>query len=43
MKLTEEEKELIEAIKNYQNSQHNPSIHLEIYTVRLFEKLMYEN
>ncbi len=43
MKLTDEEKELIEAIRNYRNSQHNPSNHLEIYTVRLFEKMMYED
>lgn len=42
MKLTEQEKELIEAIRNFRNSKHNPSVELEIYTVRLFEKLLYE-
>lgn len=42
MKLTEQEKELIEAIRNFKNSKHNPSTELEIYAVRLFEQLLYE-
>jgi len=36
MKLTEKEKELIEAIRNFLKSKHNPSIELR----ELFEKLM---
>lgn len=43
MKLTPNEKELIEAIRNFKQSMHNPSINLEIYAIRLFERLMYEN
>lgn len=43
MELTEEETELIEAIRNFKNSKHNPSKELEIYAVREFEKLMYED
>lgn len=43
MKITQKEKELIEAIRNFKLSMHNPSINLEIYAIRLFEKLMYEN
>ncbi len=43
IKLTEKEIELIEAIRNFKKSQHNPSVNLEIYAVRLFEKLMYED
>lgn len=42
MKLTEQEKELIEAIRNFKRSRHNPSHELEIWIVRLFEKLLYE-
>ncbi|SDE69450.1 ArsR family transcriptional regulator [Riemerella columbipharyngis] len=40
MKLTEQEKELIEAIRNYLKSKHNPSIDLEFYARMLFEKMM---
>ncbi|MGV4536504.1 hypothetical protein [Ornithobacterium rhinotracheale] len=40
LKLTEEEKELIEAIRNYQQSKHNPSFDLEWKARDLFEKLM---
>ncbi|MDR0824579.1 MAG: ArsR family transcriptional regulator [Prevotella sp.] len=39
--LTEEEKELIEAIRNFKNSKHNPSEQLEWYAVKLFENLLY--
>lgn len=42
MKLTEQEKELIEAIRNFKKAKHNPSKELEVYAVRLFEKLIYE-
>ena len=38
MKLTE--KELIETIRNFLKSKHNPSIELEFYARELFEKLM---
>jgi len=41
--LTEKEWELIQAIRNYQNSKHNPSQQLEYYILKLFEALMYEN
>jgi len=40
--LTEEEWELIEAIRNFKNSKHNLSKNLEIYAIRTFEELMYE-
>lgn len=38
---TEKEIELIEAIRNYRNSQHNPSKALERYAEILFQELMY--
>ena len=41
--LTEEEWELIEAIRNYKNSQHNPSPQLEWYVLKLFENLLYDD
>lgn len=40
MKLTDKEKELIEAIRNYLKSKHNPSLDLEYYARILFEELM---
>lgn len=40
MKLIEKEKELIEAIRNYLKSKHNPSISLEYYVRELFERMM---
>lgn len=40
MKLTEKEKELIEAIRNFLKSKHNSSIELEFYARELFEKMM---
>jgi len=40
--LAENEWELIEAIRNYKNSQHNPSQQLEWYALKLFENLMYD-
>ena len=38
MKLNEEEKELIEVLRNIQNSRHNYSQELEEYARELFEK-----
>jgi len=43
MKLTEQEKELIEAIRNFKKSKHNYSTQLEEWIIRLFEKLLYED
>jgi hypothetical protein len=42
LKLTEKERELIEAIRNYKRSKHNLSKNLELYAIRLFEMLLYE-
>lgn len=41
LKLTEQERELIEAIRNFKNSKHNPSMELEWWVIKLFEKLLY--
>jgi hypothetical protein len=41
--LTEKEWELIEAIRNYKKSQHNPSQQLEWFVLKLFENLLYDN
>ena len=30
-KITEKEWELIEALRNFRNSKHNPSVQLELY------------
>ena len=38
-KLSEKEWELIEAIRNFRKSKHNPSIDLEIYIDHPYEKL----
>ncbi len=43
MTLTEKEKELIEAIRNFKNSKHNPSIELEWFIRELFETLLYDD
>ncbi len=43
LKLTEQEKELIEAIRNFKKSKHNYSVQLEEWIIRLFEKLLYED
>jgi len=40
--LTDTELELIEAIRNFKKTKHNPSIELEWYINKLFDKLMYE-
>ncbi|MBR5567313.1 MAG: hypothetical protein IKW27_01085 [Bacteroidales bacterium] len=42
-KLREDERELIEAIRNYKMSLHNPSFELEDYANMLFQNLMYGN
>ena len=41
-KLTEREWELIEAIRNFKNSKHNPSQQLEWHAIKLFENMLYE-
>lgn len=42
MTLSEREKELIEAIRNFKNSKHNPSVELEWFIRELFERLLYD-
>jgi hypothetical protein len=41
--ITEQEWELIEAIRNYRKSQHNPSLQLEWYARASFETLLYDD
>lgn len=43
MRLTEQEKELIEMIRNFKKSKHNYSEELEEFIIRLFYKLLYED
>lgn len=40
--LTEQEWELLEAIRNFKNSRHNPSAQLEAYALQLFDEIMYD-
>jgi len=40
MELTEQEKELIEQIRNYKNAKHNPSRSLRVLIVELFYILL---
>ena len=40
MDLTEQEKELIEQIRNYKKSKHNPSKNLKWYILELFYNLL---
>ncbi len=40
MKLTDEERELIEAIRNFKNSKHNYSFELEMWIREKFENLL---
>ncbi|GIZ15105.1 hypothetical protein [Capnocytophaga catalasegens] len=40
MKLTKVEEELIIAIRNFREAQHNPSFELEWYARELFEKVL---
>lgn len=37
--ITEKEWELIDALRNFRNSRHNPSIQLELYIDRLVDEL----
>ena len=41
MKLTKQEAELIQAIRNFNKIKHNPSIELEWWIRELFERLLY--
>lgn len=41
-KYSEKELELLEAIRNYRMSLHNPSFRLEEYAHELFNELMYD-
>ncbi|MBP1637263.1 MAG: hypothetical protein H6Q18_52 [Bacteroidetes bacterium] len=43
LELTDKEKELIEAIRNLKNSNHNYSQELELYVRQLFEELIDED
>jgi hypothetical protein len=43
LQLTDRERELIEAIRNFKNSKHNYSIEFESFVISLFETLMYED
>lgn len=40
MELTEQEKELIEQIRNYKNAKHNPSKRIRVYIIQLFYNLL---
>lgn len=40
--ITEEEFDLLEAIRNFRRSKHNPSRQLEEYAQELFNNLMYD-
>jgi len=42
-RLNDKEWDLIEAIRNYKNSHHNPSIELEWYVRKLFEIMLYDS
>ena len=41
--VTEKEKELIEAIRGYKNSKHNPSKMLKLYAMQIFDEIIREN
>lgn len=43
VELTEKEEDLIAAIRNFKKAQHNPSQTLEIWAIRMFESLMYDD
>ena len=40
MELTEQEKELIQQIRNYKNAKHNPSKQLRQLVKELFDQLL---
>lgn len=42
-KLSEKEWELIEALRNFRKSKHNPSINFEIFLDSLYENLKQED
>jgi len=42
MILTDKERELIEAIRHYKNSRHNPSKMLKTYAKQVFDELLRE-
>jgi len=42
-RLNEKEWDLIESIRNYKNSFHNPSLELEWYAIKLFEIMLYDD
>ena len=42
MILTDKEKELIEAVRNYKTSKHNPSRMLKNYAKQVFNELLRE-
>ena len=42
-KITEREWELIEALRNFRNSKHNPSLQLELFIEELVEILKEED
>lgn len=41
--ITDKEWELIEALRNFRNSKHNPSVQLELYIDRLVDELKEQN
>ena len=42
-KITEREWELIEALRNFRNSKHNPSLLLELFIEELVDRLKEED
>lgn len=40
--VTEQEWELLEAIRNFKCSRHNPSSQLEAFALQLFDEMMYD-
>jgi hypothetical protein len=42
-KITEREWELIEALRNFRNSKHNPSLQLELFIEELVDRLKEED
>ena len=41
--VNEQEWELLEAIRNFKNSHHNPSFQLEAYVLQLVDEIMYDS
>ena len=42
-RITEKEWELIEALRNFRNSKHNPSVQLELFIDQLVDELKENN